>query len=398
MQTMNTRSSEVNGVQHPNNAMTLEPDIVVFSHLRWEFVTQRPQHILNRMAKDRKVLFVEEPVGYEPADKGTAHIINITPNITVIQPRIDWHNMLEALLPVVQQYMQQLNIQTPILWFYSAAFHDMMNKIPHSLVVYDCMDELSAFKGASKDLIEQEKTLIQQADVVFTGGKSLYEAKKKIADHVYCYPSSVDSAHFEKALHEDTVVPADITNIPHPIVGYYGVIDERIDLELLDTVAQQRPNASFVMIGPVVKIGEHDLPRHSNIHYLGGKHYNDLPAYLKAFDIAMMPFALNESTQFISPTKTLEYIAGLKPIISTPIYDVKRDYSQVLSIVENASDFVNAIDKYLDENATDKETRVQQYQQILKAVSWDETVANMKKNIQDSLNSASMRTQTVVNN
>lgn len=398
MKTMNTRSSEVNGVQHPNNAMTLESDIVVFSHLRWEFVTQRPQHILNRMAKDRKVLFVEEPVGYAPDDKGTAHVINVASNITVIQPRIDWHNMLEALEPVLQQQMQQLNIQTPILWFYSAAFHDIMNKIPHSLVVYDCMDELSAFKGASKDLIEQEKTLIQQADVVFTGGKSLYEAKKKMADHVYCYPSSVDAAHFAKALNKETIVPEDIANISHPIVGYYGVIDERIDLELLDVIAQQRSDVSFVMIGPIVKIGEHDLPRHANIHYLGGKSYNDLPAYLKAFDIAMMPFALNESTQFISPTKTLEYIAGLKPIISTPIYDVKRDYSQVLSVVENAADFVNAIDKCLNENATDKETRTQQYRQILKAVSWDETVANMKKNIQDALKKVPTHTQAVVNN
>jgi glycosyltransferase involved in cell wall biosynthesis len=381
MQEIATRSFEVNSVSSTPEKSLITKDLVVFSHLRWEFVTQRPQHILSRFAQDRKVLFVEEPLDCNDSDRGTAHIIQINDNITVIQPCIDWENMIQELQPVVEHYIQRLNIHQPLLWFYSAVFHEITERIPHSFVVYDCMDELSAFKFASPALIEQEKQLIQKADVVFTGGKSLYEAKRKIADHVYCYPSSVDRAHFEKALQAETQIPADITDIPRPIVAYYGVIDERMDLPLLDDIARLRPNVSFVLIGPVVKIGEHELPRHPNLHYLGGRHYNDLPAYLKAFDIAMMPFALNESTQFISPTKTLEYIAGHKPIISTPIYDVKRDYSEVLAVVNDAEEFVQAIDRYLQENETDKQARIKHYEAILRTISWDATVVGMQKNI-----------------
>lgn len=362
-----------------------EVDLVVFSHLRWEFVTQRPQHIIGRFAKDRKVLFVEEPIGYDSRCEGRANIVRVNQNLMVLQPCINHYNMIDELEPIVLEYMQRLDIKQPNLWFYSAAFHEMTERIPHKGVIYDCMDELSAFKGASKMLIAQEKALLQKADVVFTGGKSLYEAKQRLSKNVYCYPSSVDQAHFEKALSAATVVPSDIASIQHPIVGYYGVIDERIDLKLLDQIAQLRPDVSFVMIGPVVKINERELPRRPNLHYLGSKPYNELPAYLKTFDIAMMPFALNEATEFISPTKTLEYIAALKPVISTPIFDVKRDYSKVLSIVSNAPEFLTAIDHYLHENANDVIKRKQEYECILQAVSWDKTVAAMKQNIEAAI-------------
>lgn len=397
MQAINTHVSGGNEFYQNGSADPNIPDIVVFSHLRWEFVTQRPQHIISRFAQDRRILFVEEPIAYEPSLQGSANVIRVNQNITVIQPRIEWANMLQDLVPIVTEYMSKMGIRMPILWFYSAAFQAIVDKIPHSLVVYDCMDELSAFKGASKTLIVQEKMLLQEADVVFTGGKSLYEAKRLLANKVYCYPSSVDREHFSKALKDETVVPDDVNNIPHPLIGYYGVIDERIDLELLDTIASLRPDLSFVMIGPVVKIQESNLPNHSNIYYLGSKSYNDLPAYLKAFDIAMMPFAINESTKFISPTKTLEYIAGLKPIISTPIYDVRRDYSKVLSIIESGNEFVTAIDRYLNENAAAKETRMQQYAQILGAVSWDTTVAGMKKNIQECIIGKPLSAKAAVN-
>lgn len=389
-----TRAFQSNSVQQMNDASIGEADLVVFSHLRWEFVTQRPQHVIGRFAKNRKVLFIEEPIGFDPRCNGAANIIRVNHNITVLQPCIDGANLIEELVPIVKDYMSRLNITNPHLWFYSAAFHEIIDYIPHQIVIYDCMDELSAFKGASKALIEQEKQLIQKSDVIFTGGKSLYEAKCKMSDNVYCYPSSVDQQHFEKALQDTTIIPEDIKNITRPIVGYYGVIDERIDLQLLDQIAQLRPAVSFVMIGPIVKIAEEELPRHANLHYLGGKPYNDLPAYLKAMDIAMMPFALNESTQFISPTKTLEYIAALKPIISAPIYDVKRDYSTVLSIVNNPQEFVMAVDQYLNETDADKKNRYQQYQAILQAVSWDKTVAGMNENIKTVMTAPSRRSNS----
>ena len=199
------------------------------------------------------------------------------------------------------------------------------------------MDELSKFKFAPEHLLELEQELIDRADVVFTGGSSLYEAKKDRHDNVHCFPSSVDRAHFAKARARQ-FEPADQEDLPQPRLGFYGVIDERFDTELLDKVAEMRPDWSFVMVGPVVKISEDDLPKRPNIHYLGGKTYDELPAYLSGWDVALMPFAMNESTQFISPTKTPEYLAGGKPVVSTPIKDVVRHYGQL----EGVQDRVDA--------------------------------------------------------
>ncbi len=368
-----------------NDGMVVGPPMVVFCHLRWEFVTQRPQHIISRLAKNRKILFVEEPIGHEPHERGTAHTYQAAENVLVMQPRTDFGKLAEEIAPLVQDFLKKEGWEQPILWFYSAAFGDLADLIPHSLLVYDCMDELSAFKHAPQSLITQEKRLLAEADVVFTGGKSLYEAKKLLSDRVHCYPSSVDSAHFKQALHASTVVPADMKDIAHPIVGYYGVIDERIDYELIGAIANQNPEVSFVMIGPVVKVDPADLPKAENLHYLGGKNYSELPSYLKGFDIAMMPFALNESTKFISPTKTLEYIAAQKPIISTPIYDVVRDYSEVIPIVETGEQFTTALADFLQEDDAHREARLRKYETILQAVSWDKTVAAMERNLSAAL-------------
>lgn len=367
------------------SANGMAASIIVFSHLRWNFVTQRPQHLISRLAETRKVLFVEEPIPFEEGEQGTANILQVHQNIVILQPKIDPARLIDELETLVSKHSQYFYPQPPILWFYSAAFHEMSERLNQALVVYDCMDELSAFKGAPQALVDQERVLLKKADLVFTGGKSLFEAKRLLSDEVYCYPSSVDSGHFEKALEEDTAIPTDIEDIPHPIAGYYGVIDERIDYDLLAEVARMNPDLSFVMIGPVVKVAESDLPQAENIYYLGSKPYNELPGYLKAFDIAMMPFALNDSTRFISPTKTLEYLAAEKPVISTPIYDVVRDYSHVLPIAENAREFTAALQSFLEEGPEKKEIRKRKYREILQAVSWDKTVAAMQKNIQELL-------------
>jgi glycosyltransferase involved in cell wall biosynthesis len=356
-------------------------DIVVFSHLRWEFVIQRPQHIINRLAKDRKILFIEEPIPFTEENKGTAHTIKASKNITVLQPRISWDQMHDELEPLVTEYMDKLAINEPILWFYSAGFGEMVKRIDHSLVVYDVMDELSAFKGASPRHLEQERELLKYADVVFTGGKSLYESKSQLHDNVHCFPSSVDRVHFEKALKKSIKIPTDLAEIRKnnkKIAGFYGVIDERIDLDLLAQTADLMQEVSFVMIGPVVKINEADLPRRDNIFYLGSKPYAQLPEYLKGIDIAIMPFAMNESTKFISPTKTLEFMAALKPIISTPIYDVVRDYQKEVKIVHTAEEFKDALTFYLQETPAEKKQREKLEIAVIERTSWDNTVSAMK--------------------
>ena len=342
-------------------------DMIVFCHLRWQFVYQRPQHIISRLAKDRKVLFIEEPIGFSPEEENTGVLTKVTHQLHVLQPKVKSIHDIANLLP---KYVS--NSQVSIGWFYSAAFSVLLPELDFDTVVYDCMDELSLFKGAPQELIDQEKFLISKADIVFTGGKSLYESKKEMHDNAFCFPSSVDESHFAQALN-GIAVPTDISSIKAPIVGYYGVIDERIDLELLRKTAEKSPEVSFIMIGPLAKIGDDDLPRAQNIHYLGMKSYEELPGYLKAFDIAMMPFALNDSTKFISPTKTLEYMAAGKPIISTKIKDVVRDYAGCVALIENADDFCEAIAKASLEN----EGNLVTYKEILANTSWDATTKKM---------------------
>ncbi|MGQ2985009.1 glycosyltransferase [Flavobacterium sp.] len=346
-------------------------DMVVFCHLRWDFVYQRPQHVIKRMAQQYRVLFVEEP-WFRPEEQGS-RLTEVSATLHVLQPNTQDISDIGAIL---NDYID--SDAALIGWFYSPSFVPLMEQFNFQTVIYDCMDELSLFKGAPAKLIDQERQLIANADIVFTGGKSLYESKALLHDNVHCFPSSVDRAHFAKALN-GIAIPPDIAAIQSPIAGYFGVIDERIDLTLLDETAAQMPDISFVMIGPLAKIGQEDLPKRENIHYLGMKEYSELPGYIKAFDIAMMPFALNDATRYISPTKTLEYMAAQKPIASTAITDVVRDYAHCVSIIENAGDLREAIVKTLNE-APDPRLTVD-YDAILETTSWDNTVSAMKSHI-----------------
>ena len=350
------------GGGHDAAAVRQPYDLIVFCHLRWDFVYQRPQHIISRLARDRRVLVVEEP-WHRPEVSGSPRYA-VTEHLDVLQPNV---RHLDEVGAVVAELA---GVRASVGWFYSASFVPVLDALDFDTVVYDCMDELSLFRGAPVQLIEQEAELLRRADVVFTGGRSLYEAKSGLHDEVYCFPSSVDQDHFATAV-SGLPVPADIAAIPHPIVGYYGVIDERIDLGLLSETAGLLPEVQFVMIGPLAKISPDDLPRRSNLHFLGMRDYGELPGYLQSFDVAMMPFALNDATKFISPTKTLEYMAAGRPIISTAIRDVVRDYEPVVRIVDSPETFARAIGDALASPSTPD------YSTILANTSWTATVERM---------------------
>lgn len=347
-----------------------EYDMIVFCHLRWDFVYQRPQHLISRLAKDYKILVVEEPQPTRLNGHSPLEVREITANIHVFRPPVQ---NIESIGPFLKKHLK--NRVFPVGWFYSPAFISVLDTLEFDSVVYDCMDELSLFKGASARLIDQERQLLAAADVVYTGGKSLYESKQQKHHNVFCFPSSVDVDHFSNKNTDTVEMPADLKDIPHPIVGYYGVIDERIDLDLLRKTAEKSPETSFVMIGPLCKIEDKDLPRAQNIHYLGMKSYEELPQYLHFFDVAMMPFALNDATKFISPTKTLEYMSARKPIISTRIRDVERDYSNCILLIDNEDDFCKAL-----KEAPNKD--LGEYKNILEKTSWDHTANSMKSIIQ----------------
>jgi UDP-galactopyranose mutase len=272
-----------------------------------------------------------------------------------------------------------------VLWLYTPTVLRFIDILGPDLVVYDVMDELSAFKSAPPRLLEQEKELLARIDLVFAGSPSLYESKKGRHRDVHLFPSGVAPADFAPALGGNLSAPPELRDAPRPIVGFYGVIDERLDLELLESVAELRPGWTWVMVGPIIKIEERSLPRTPNIVYPGQKRYDELPAYLAAFDVTMMPFALNDATRYISPTKTLEYMAAHKPIVSTPITDVVDLYGSVVRIAATPEAFVGQVDAALGETEEMQAERVHREEELLSRYSWDHIVGEMRALIEDRL-------------
>jgi glycosyltransferase involved in cell wall biosynthesis len=354
-------------------------DLVCFSHLRWNFVYQRPQHLLTRFSKDHRVFYIEEPV-YTSASSGYLEISSPIDNVWVVVPQLNSGLSDEEKMTHQKELLSKFFIDKQIInyffWYYTPmalAISDHFNPI---VIIYDCMDELSAFKFAPPTLKERESELFVKADLVFTGGYSLYEAKKHRHPDVHAFPSSIDMEHFNKA-RVYVVDPEDQASIPHPRIGYFGVLDERMDLELVEGIAKRKPDWNIIMIGPVVKIAEDSLPRLSNIHYLGMKSYAELPNYISGWDIAMMPFAHNESTRYISPTKTPEYLAAGKPVVSTPIIDVLRQYGRggLVNIAGTSEEFVRVTTLALENN--DREEWLERVDEFLSHNSWDKTWQRM---------------------
>ncbi len=359
------------------------PNLLCFSHLRWDFVFQRPQHLMSRFAADMSVVFWEEPMDIGRRETPYLKVSQAAgfPNIRIVVPHLPEGISDERREASLKRLLDAhvASLRGPLVaWYYTPMMLPFSKHITPDVTVYDAMDELSKFKFAPEHLLSYEQELIDRADVVFTGGSSLYEAKKDRHASVHLFPSSVDRAHFAKA-RAGLFDPADQEELPRPRLGYYGVIDERFDVELLDAVAAMRPDWSFVMVGPVVKIDEADLPRRPNIHYLGSKTYEQLPAYLGGWDVALMPFAMNESTQFISPTKTPEYLAGGKPVVSTPVKDVVRHYGhlEAVGIAGDTASFVAACETALALAADRGGKWLAEADLMLSSSSWDTTQARM---------------------
>jgi UDP-galactopyranose mutase len=352
-------------------------------------VFQRPQHLMCRFARDMDVIYWEEPVEIGPRETAFLQVREAqdVSNVRVVVPHLPEgmpeHAREAALMRLLDAHVA--SVRGPLVaWYYTPMMLPFSRHLDVDATVFDAMDELSKFKFAPEHLLELEQELIDRADVVFTGGSSLYEAKKDRHDNIHCFPSSVDRAHFAKA-RSRLFDPADQEDLPRPRLGFYGVIDERFDTDLLDHAAEMRPEWSFVMVGPVVKISEEDLPKRPNIHYLGGKTYAELPAYLSGWDVALMPFAMNESTQFISPTKTPEYLAGGKPVVSTPIKDVVRHYGQIEGVrfASTPDEFVAACEQALELARNPESGWLAEADLMLSAASWDTTQARMAGLIAD---------------
>ena len=361
-------------------------DLVCFCHLRWDFVYQRPQHLMTRFANQNRVFLIEEPL-FDIDD--TSHLqLDRKGNLTIVIPHIQ-HGLSEED-SIFQQVMllralfDDEKITNYLFWYYTPMALAVGNYFSPKMIIYDCMDELSLFNFAPPQLREREKELFNKADLVFTGGHNLYNAKKNSHHNIFPFPSSIDKEHFAQA-RVINVDQEDQARIPHPRFGYYGVVDERFDIDLIKEVAEKKPDWHFVIIGPVVKIDPGILPKLNNIHYLGGRNYEVLPKYLAGWDVAIIPFLRNDSTKYISPTKTPEYLAGGKPVISTSIIDVVTPYgvNNLVHIADTADEFIAAAE--LELNRQDRDTWLEKIDLFLSQNSWDKTWSRMMEHITDTI-------------
>jgi glycosyltransferase involved in cell wall biosynthesis len=367
--------------------------IIVHSHLRWDWVWQRPQQFLSRLSQQHRVLFIEAPAPCAKVASSRASLREVSdyPNILVLQmqmPATRWRD--DAWMDKEQRRLLQSilagplgpNFASPVQWFYDpmaiTAFASGLNE---RAVVYDCMDELSLFRGAPPELVKRERELLAVADVVFAGGPKIWKAKKELNENCFMFGCGVDASHFGRARDIRLPAPADTNALPRPLFGYFGVVDERLDYELLERLSDAT-SGSVVMVGPSTKVDPASLPQRANLHWLGGRDYSDLPAYAKTFDVCLMPFAMNEATQFINPTKALEYMATGRPIVSTPVEDVVTQFGDVVTIAQSASEFIQEC-KRLASNPSP--ARIERGLILARKNSWESIVAQLKEHIADVL-------------
>ena len=356
--------------------------LLVFSHLRWDLVFQRPQHLLTRAARDFDVVYFEEPLvedGITPQLRQRLDPSGVRIVTPILPPGGDAIALQRRLL---DGFLARRPAERRFLWYYTPMALAFSDHLTAEATVFDCMDELSAFKDPPPGLLAAEAQLFDHVDVVFTGGQSLYEAKRDRHPHVHCFPSSIDAAHFGQARQAQRD-PADQVGIAGPRVGFFGVIDERMDLDLVAATARALPHVQFVMLGPVVKIDPAALPKGPNLHWLGAKAYADLPAYLSNWDAGWMPFKLDETTRFISPTKTPEFLAAGLPVTSTAVPDVVAGYGGgaggvALVRIAGADDMAKAVEASL---ARPDPAWRKAVEDCLSRGSWDRTWAAMRREL-----------------
>ncbi len=381
-------------MNHSNPIESQAYPIIVHCHLRWDGVWQRPQQFLSRISRNHPVLFVEGPILRDNDQAPTFELIPVAdyPNVTVMRTHFPASRFQNGAwvdaerLRLLQEAMRgplEGRFDQPVQWFYDPmAAPCFIGKLSERAVVYDCMDELSQFKFAPPELIARERVLLAAADVVFAGGRRLWLSKSKQNDNAHFYGCGVDVAHFAKARSASTEIPADVASFRGPVLGYFGVVDERLDYGLLAQLADSNPAWHVVMVGPVVKVDPASLPKRANLHWLGRREYAQLPNYTKAFDVCLMPFALNEATEFINPTKALEYMATGRPIVSTAVPDVVSNFSEVVNVATSPACFIELCDRVL---ANPDEETIQRGLDMANANQWEAIVARLEGHVADAL-------------
>jgi UDP-galactopyranose mutase len=372
--------------------------LICFSHLRWNFVFRRPQHLMSRFSRGGRVVYWEEPEEALPECEAAVGVrtcaetgvVIVTPSLPEAMGEAEREAALRTLL---DDFLAEE--KGPLIrWYYTPAMLPFSRHIESRCTIYDCVDELAASEATPLSLLDLERELLASADLVFTSGFSLYQGKKGLHPNAHPFPSSVDRAHFAQARAMDAA-PDDQAMLPRPRLGYYGIVDERTDLELLAALADARPHWSLVIVGPV-KVDPADLPQRANIHFLGPKNYEELPAYLGGWDAALMPFAIDESTKLISPTKTPEYLAGGRPVVSTPVTDVIRHYGDLkgVFVADGADDYIEACEEALALARGDGDW-LAEVDAKLANLSWETTHARMAGLVREAIEGPDPRSNVV---
>jgi glycosyltransferase involved in cell wall biosynthesis len=366
--------------------------IIVHSHLQWDWVWQRPQQFLSRLSHNHRILFIEGPIPSQ-VEKAQVTLRDVPDyaNIIVLQMRMPTARWQDgAWIDKERRRLTQSvlagplgrSFESPVQWFYDPmAVTAFAGHLHERAIVYDCMDELSLFRGAPPELIRRERELLAIADVVFAGGPKIWKTKRSANANCFCFGCGVDANHFARARDVDLALPADVAHLPNPIYGYIGVVDERIDYDLLAALADGT-SGSVVMVGPWTKVNRATFPQRENLHWLGGRNYSELPNYLKAFNVCMIPFALNKATEFINPTKALEYMATGRPIVSTAVEDVVLQFSKVVDIAATAADFSHRCARRVtrqDRQAIERGLR------LVARNSWESIVSELERHVDDAL-------------
>lgn len=387
---------KASGLENKSNNFESEKafPIIVHCHLCWDWVWQRPQQFISRLSQKHKILFIET-LGPDPQLAAPYAFFRSPegfPNITVLRlqfPSWRWKDSAyvdQERRRIVKNFLAGPlagQFENPVQWFYdpmtASIFAGQMNE---ALNVYDCMDELSKFRGAPPEISLREAHLLELADVVFTGGRKLFESKRRSNSNCHFYGCGVDVAHFGKALDAATQIPADVANLSKPVFGFFGVVDERMDYELVSKLADSHPEWSIVIVGPVLKVDANSLPQRKNLHWLGQRAYADLPAYCKAFDVCLMPFALNESTEFINPTKALEYMASGRPIVSSAVPDVISNFGSIVDVARSHDEFLELCRRAVE---NPNRERIRAGLQMAQDNTWDSIVAKLETHVETAL-------------
>lgn len=314
------------------------------------------------------------------------------PNVTVLEmhlPAKHWENgafIDRERRRVLRDYLArdfERRFARPVLWFYDPmAVTAFAGRVNERAIVYDCMDELSQFKGAPSALLQRERELLECADVVFCGGRKMRAKRLPLNSNCHFYGTGVDCDHFGRALTRDLAIDPEVAGLGGPVLGYFGVVDERIDYDLLAKLADARSDWQVVMVGPAAKVNPAEFPQRRNLHWFGGRPYAQLPAITKGFSVALMPFALNAATEYINPTKALEYMAAGRPVISTALDEVKSNFATVARVAKSHEEFIAACGAEVD---SPSQSRVRRGIKLAQENTWEAIAAKMEGHLADAL-------------